>query len=175
MEGKREETSKLAGDSGSRRSIFMVRQFIVAMIAREDGKVGVGRDSGCRQEHCCGSGNVPLGFNSLGIVLKQLSYASHSIIMNFPYTYISCPCTDISAPTDGNREVQEGEEEREPTFDPRSPRANFSLYPLEHLLYCEDCQQIRCPRCIIEEIVCWYCPSCLFEMPLSVVKSEGPR
>lgn len=35
MEGRREETSKLAGDSGSRRSTFMVRQFIVAMIERE--------------------------------------------------------------------------------------------------------------------------------------------
>ena len=45
MEGKREETSKLAGDSGSRRSTLMVRQLIVAMIAREDGKVGVGRQA----------------------------------------------------------------------------------------------------------------------------------
>lgn len=35
LEGRREETSKLAGDSGSRRSTFMVRQFIVPMIARE--------------------------------------------------------------------------------------------------------------------------------------------
>ena len=33
MEGRREEMSKLAGDSGSRRSTFIVRQFTVAMIA----------------------------------------------------------------------------------------------------------------------------------------------
>lgn len=37
MEGKSEETSKLAGDSGSKRSTFMVRQFIVAMIASKGG------------------------------------------------------------------------------------------------------------------------------------------
>ncbi len=112
---------------------------------------------------------------SFFIVLEQLFYANHSTAMNFPYAYISCPCTDISAPIVGTSETQNDEEEQERTFDPRSPRANFSLYPLEHLLFCEDCQQIRCPRCTIEEMVCWYCPSCLFEMPLSVVKSEGPR
>ena len=95
--------------------------------------------------------------------------------MNFPYTYVSCPCTDVSTPNSGNEEVQNEEEEQERTFDPRSPRANFSLYTMEYLLYCEDCQQIRCPRCTLEEIVAWYCPNCLFEMPSSMVKSEGGR
>ena len=90
---------------------------------------------------------------------------------SFPYTYISCPCTDIgNAPSDDDDKV-----EQERTFDPNSPRANFSLYPLEHLMYCEDCQQIRCPRCTIEEIVCWYCPTCLFEMPSSMLRSDGYR
>ena len=42
MEGRREETSKLAGDSGSRRSTFIVRQFIVAMMASEEGREYVG-------------------------------------------------------------------------------------------------------------------------------------
>ncbi|KAL8651312.1 MAG: hypothetical protein Q9226_004762 [Calogaya cf. arnoldii] len=42
-------------------------------------------------------------------------------------------------------------------------------------MYCEDCQQIRCSRCTIEEIVCWYCPGCLFEIPTSQIKSEGNR
>lgn len=136
----------------------------------------------CRQEQIAAAAgkNVPLGFRPLGCHVysqsfKQLIHPSHSTNMNFPYVYISCPCTDVSTPNHGKAESQNDEEEQERTFDPRSPRANFSLYPLEHLLYCEECQQIRCPRCILEEIVCWYCPSCLFEMPLSVVKSEGPR
>lgn len=95
--------------------------------------------------------------------------------MNFPYTYISCPCTDVSTHLDPTEGPHDDDEEQERTFDPKSPRANFSLYPPEHLLYCEECQEIRCPRCILEEIVCWYCPNCLFEMPLTMVKSEGGR
>ncbi len=98
--------------------------------------------------------------------------------MNFPYTYISCPCTDVSTPILGSvvqPQDANNEDEQERTFDPRSPRANFSLFPLEHLLYCEDCQQIKCPRCTLEEILCWYCPNCIFEVPTSLVKSEGGR
>src|SRR5579862_1655853 len=106
----------------------------------------------------------------------------------FPYTYFSCPCTGaVRQPgrhgvDDATRKlgrtsldaVDETEEE-ERTFDPRSPRSNYSLYPLENLLYCEDCHQIRCPRCVLDEIVCWFCPNCLFEVPSSMVKTEGNR
>ena len=69
----------------------------------------------------------------------------------------------------------EGSEEDDNTFDPRNPRSAFSLFPIENLLYCEDCHQIRCPRCVQDEIVCWFCPSCLFEVPSSTVKSDGNR
>lgn len=97
-----------------------------------------------------------------------------------PYTYFQCPCTDTSFSTrrrigDSGPSSEEETDEDERTFDPRAPRANYSLYPLEHLLYCEDCHQIRCPRCVLDEIVCWYCPNCLFEVPSSSVKSEGNR
>lgn len=116
----------------------------------------------------------------------------------FPYTYISCPCADTPVPDPSKKQrprespqksskspqktkteqpapAVEEEEEEEKTFDPRSPRSNFSLYPIEQLLYCEDCHQIKCPRCITEEIVSWYCPNCLFETPSSMVRSEGNR
>lgn len=94
-----------------------------------------------------------------------------------PYTYIQCPCSDLSAAddSDASSPVARPAHEDERTFDPRAPRSNFSLYPLEYLLYCEDCQQIRCPRCVIEEIVTYYCPSCLFEVPSSNLRSEGNR
>lgn len=95
--------------------------------------------------------------------------------MSFPYTYISCPCTDVSVPVNNGSEIETNVEEQERTFDSRSPRTSFSLYPLDHLMYCEDCQQIRCSRCTMEEIVCWYCPGCLFEIPTSQIKSEGNR
>ncbi|KAI1935461.1 hypothetical protein LOZ12_002744 [Ophidiomyces ophidiicola] len=103
----------------------------------------------------------------------------------FPYTFISCPCAEnrlsgqptnrLSRDLSNLSLAQADDEDDEPTFDPRSPQANYSLYPPEHLLYCEDCHQIKCPRCITEEIVCWYCPHCLFETPSSMVKSEGNR
>ncbi len=96
--------------------------------------------------------------------------------MSFPYSYISCPCADVSIPTDvGNAPQGDEDEEQERTFDPSSQRANYSLYPLEHLMYCEDCQRIRCPRCTVEEIVCWYCPTCIFEMPASILRGDGYR
>lgn len=122
----------------------------------------------------------------------------------FPYTYISCPCADTPVPDparkrrsrespqkqtperpETTKEIDskpnepenqdEQDEDEEQTFDPRAPRSNFSLYPPEQLLYCEDCHQIKCPRCITEEIVSWYCPNCLFETPSSMVKSDGNR
>jgi dynactin-4 len=96
----------------------------------------------------------------------------------FPYTYYACDCFDSNTTT-GKRASQmvadADEDEEGSTFDPRNARSNYALYPLEHLLYCEDCQQIRCPRCVIEETLNWYCPSCLFEVPSSVVKSDGNR
>ncbi|KAJ4361808.1 hypothetical protein N0V83_010749 [Neocucurbitaria cava] len=95
----------------------------------------------------------------------------------FPYTYYACDCYDSNTTTSSKRASQllaDAEAEND-TFNPRNPRSNYSLYPLEHLLYCEDCQQIRCSRCVIEETLNWYCPSCLFEVPSSVVKSDGNR
>lgn len=106
---------------------------------------------------------------------------------SFPYTYISCPCTDITTASQsaslsslslnprhssGSAHVNEDQED-ERMFDPRSPRANYSLFPIEHLLYCEDCQQIRCPRCSIEEVVAWFCPGCYTESTAGRMRGEG--
>ncbi|KPM43696.1 hypothetical protein AK830_g2856 [Neonectria ditissima] len=96
-----------------------------------------------------------------------------------PYTYIQCPCSDVSSTSAADHandaHDQDSVDDDERTFDPRAPRSNYSLYPLEYLLYCEDCQQIRCPRCVNEEVVTYYCPHCLFEVPSSNLRSEGNR
>ena len=95
-----------------------------------------------------------------------------------PYTYIQCPCSDTTTlvrPGNSSSPSNAGADDDEHTFDPRAPRSNYSLYTLEYLLYCEDCHQIRCPRCVAEEIVTYYCPNCLFEVPSSNLKSEGNR
>ncbi|KAL7626178.1 hypothetical protein AAE478_002948 [Parahypoxylon ruwenzoriense] len=96
-----------------------------------------------------------------------------------PYTYIQCPChesanqgrpvDDISSRTSDD-DLPEDEDR---AFDPRAARSNYSLYPLEYLLYCDVCHQIRCPRCVAEELVTIYCPNCLFEVGSSSIKTEG--
>lgn len=114
-----------------------------------------------------------------------------------PYTYIQCPCSNdaptlagkgddalaprTSSPQDGENDAGNGDDDQDDdgdddkTFDPRAPRSNFSLYPLEHLLYCEDCHQIRCPRCVAEEMVTYYCPNCLFDVPSTYLKTDGNK
>ncbi|PHH53206.1 Dynactin subunit 4 [Ceratocystis fimbriata CBS 114723] len=100
-----------------------------------------------------------------------------------PYTFIQCPCSDPStivrsddnnatSPTDPENDIDDDDDM---AFDPRAPRANYSLFPLEYLMYCADCHEIRCPRCVGEEITIYYCPSCIFEVPSSNIKSEGNR
>ncbi|KAI5243159.1 hypothetical protein E4T43_04302 [Aureobasidium subglaciale] len=92
----------------------------------------------------------------------------------FPYTLIACPCTSFTSPSDTNASSIEDPDD-DTTFNSHHIRAKFSLYTYEQLLYCDDCHQIRCPRCWTEEIMNWFCPSCLFEVPSSVVKSDGNR
>lgn len=91
-----------------------------------------------------------------------------------PYTYIQCPCSDNSGDDEAGLAGDQSPDHQR-NFDPRAARSNYSLYPLEYLLFCEDCQQIRCPRCVSEEIVTSYCPNCLFEVAPSSVRSEGNR
>ncbi|KAI0405382.1 dynactin p62 family-domain-containing protein [Xylaria palmicola] len=99
-----------------------------------------------------------------------------------PYTYIQCPCHDSTAqprsgdntPTTTSHDLSEHDDD-DFTFDPRARRSTYSLYPLEYLLHCDVCHQIRCPRCVTEEIVTIYCPSCLFEVGSSSLKTEGNR
>ncbi|KAI1417684.1 hypothetical protein F5Y13DRAFT_61141 [Hypoxylon sp. FL1857] len=97
-----------------------------------------------------------------------------------PYTYIQCPCVDLtsrSRPVDDAQSPtsQDPHEDDERAFDPRAPRSNYSLYPIEYLLYCDVCSQIRCPRCVAEELATIYCPNCLFEVGSSSLKTEGNR
>ncbi|KAF2773161.1 hypothetical protein EJ03DRAFT_380363 [Teratosphaeria nubilosa] len=97
----------------------------------------------------------------------------------FPYTHYACPCSDRTsgAPTSIankrlSRPVVNTDQEDRP-LNPHDPQANYSLYPLDHLLFCDECDAIRCPGCWTEEVINWYCPACLFEVPSSAVKSDG--
>ncbi|KAI7353786.1 hypothetical protein KC354_g11397 [Hortaea werneckii] len=101
---------------------------------------------------------------------------------SFPYTHYACPCNSLTAsppslstlsPAAADPTHDADEDGR--TFNPHSPRANYALYPLDQLLYCDECDGIRCPKCVSEEVVNWYCPSCLFEVPSSAVRGDGNR
>lgn len=100
-----------------------------------------------------------------------------------PYTYYACPCTDVAEDTTFERTVlvdstlnsEEEEQDNESTFDPSKPRANHALSPLENLLFCNECHEIRCPRCYYEEVLYYYCPSCLMEIASTTVRTETNR
>lgn len=113
----------------------------------------------------------------------------------FPYTHYACPCsssngpaivskrtsqlppssTTTTNPSQQPQDLSEEEEEEDRPFNPHSPRAAYALYPLDHLLFCDECSQIRCAKCVNDEVINWYCPSCLFEVPSSQVRGENNR
>jgi dynactin 4 len=93
---------------------------------------------------------------------------------------IHCPCADspADAPPSSAEEFPSAaleEPEIRRIFDPSVSRAKYSLHPLGYLYFCQECQAIRCPRCVQEEIVSAFCPMCLFEVPLTSIKADGNR
>lgn len=99
--------------------------------------------------------------------------------------HYACPCTDITRSptfeafattedTAQEQEVQQAEQDDSP-FNPHTTRANFALHPLEHLLFCTECNDLRCPRCYYEEALSYYCPSCLQDRTSTSVKTESNR
>ncbi|EMD01115.1 hypothetical protein BAUCODRAFT_61838 [Baudoinia panamericana UAMH 10762] len=98
-----------------------------------------------------------------------------------PYALYVCPCSSLSSTTlavhakRASAAPADAQADEDSTFNSHDPRANYALYPLDHLLFCNECDCIRCPRCYTEEILNWYCPSCMFEVPSSQVKNDGNR
>ncbi|SCV67629.1 BQ2448_5240 [Microbotryum intermedium] len=62
---------------------------------------------------------------------------------------------------------------RPPPSEP--PLSTFKHHELSSLLFCEECDAIRCSTCVAFEIACWYCPTCLFEVPSASVRGEKNR
>ena len=55
------------------------------------------------------------------------------------------------------------------------PSTTHSLHSLDSLYFCDDCDAIRCERCVQVEITSYYCPNCLFEVPNASVRAERNR
>nr|KAJ3419152.1 hypothetical protein HK105_007340 [Polyrhizophydium stewartii] len=58
---------------------------------------------------------------------------------------------------------------------PSVPAQALALHPIESLLFCAECKELRCSDCVAEEISCYYCPNCMFEVPSASVKAERAR
>lgn len=56
-----------------------------------------------------------------------------------------------------------------------APLAQYEHHALSDLLFCEDCDAIRCNQCAACEVACYYCPNCLFEVPSASVRGEKNR
>ncbi|KAJ7791228.1 dynactin subunit 4 [Mycena olivaceomarginata] len=46
---------------------------------------------------------------------------------------------------------------------PHLPSSLHSFHPLHTLFFCEECDAVRCNRCVSVEVSGYYCPNCLFE------------
>ncbi|KAF9916273.1 hypothetical protein BGZ65_000358, partial [Modicella reniformis] len=57
-------------------------------------------------------------------------------------------------------------------FDSGNNSDTFGSQSLSRLYFCDSCDEIRCSKCTQDEIVCYYCPNCLFDVPTASVKME---
>ncbi|KAI0269999.1 dynactin p62 family-domain-containing protein [Gloeopeniophorella convolvens] len=58
---------------------------------------------------------------------------------------------------------------------PNTPSSSYSFHPLHELFFCEECDAVRCNRCVSVEVSGYYCPNCLFEVPSASVRAEKNR
>lgn len=58
---------------------------------------------------------------------------------------------------------------------PHMPSSSASFHPLYSLFFCEECDAVRCNRCVSVEVSGYYCPNCLFEVPSASVRAEKNR
>lgn len=57
----------------------------------------------------------------------------------------------------------------------KAPAGAGQHHTLSSLLFCEECDAVRCNACVASEVALFYCPSCLFEVPSASVRSEKSR
>lgn len=77
-----------------------------------------------------------------------------------------CAC-DTSAATNNSTHENRGED----GFS-QAPLTTEEYHPLASLYFCEECDAIRCPRCVTSEVNIYFCPLCQFEVPSASVRAE---
>ncbi len=58
---------------------------------------------------------------------------------------------------------------------PSNPSSAYDLHAFSSLYFCDECDAIRCEKCVRMEILTYYCPSCGFEVPAASVRGERTR
>ncbi|TBU41603.1 dynactin p62 [Dichomitus squalens] len=58
---------------------------------------------------------------------------------------------------------------------PHLASSSYSFHALHNLFFCEECDAVRCNRCVLVEVSGYYCPNCLFEVPSASVRAEKNR
>ncbi|EIN12571.1 dynactin p62 [Punctularia strigosozonata HHB-11173 SS5] len=58
---------------------------------------------------------------------------------------------------------------------PHLASSSYNFHPLHALFFCEECDAVRCNKCVAVEVSCYYCPNCLFEVPSASVRAEKNR
>ncbi|KAJ1962243.1 hypothetical protein GGI12_002762 [Dipsacomyces acuminosporus] len=90
-----------------------------------------------------------------------------------------CPCagsmsiSDAAQESDEAKQVSMQEEDEKLPVAANSPALPLRASPIEDLYYCDDCNEIRCSRCVVEEPAGYHCPNCLFDVPTASVRSEN--
>ncbi|ODQ73228.1 hypothetical protein LIPSTDRAFT_288500 [Lipomyces starkeyi NRRL Y-11557] len=87
----------------------------------------------------------------------------------YPSLRIHCPCAEPV--TDGQGAELDSAttpSSPDPAHDtttrlelPPSLESPFALHALNNLYFCDVCMVLRCERCVVEEVVQTYCPTCL--------------
>ncbi|KAI0315892.1 dynactin p62 family-domain-containing protein [Amylostereum chailletii] len=62
-----------------------------------------------------------------------------------------------------------------PPPPPHLPSSSARFHPLHELFFCEECDEVRCNRCVTIEVSGYFCPNCLFEVPSASVRAEKNR
>ncbi|TPX71689.1 hypothetical protein SpCBS45565_g00754 [Spizellomyces sp. 'palustris'] len=103
----------------------------------------------------------------------EAGFVVEDVLIPPPYVYYQCHCHQQARIPSNTQTTPTGHVDE--TTEPPRTADILSLFPISRTYYCDHCHQLRCPLCISEEIACYYCPNCLFEVPTASVKAEKNR
>ncbi|PWN48269.1 hypothetical protein IE53DRAFT_412453 [Violaceomyces palustris] len=100
------------------------------------------------------------------------------LLPSSPTVLYHCPCynpSSSSSRTSATAPFSTPHHHHHPPPPTLSKPSLYSHQPLESLYFCDECEQLRCNRCVTIDISSYFCPNCLFEVPAASVKAEKNR